>query len=527
MTDIVRQLGQIGLPEPVSELAAKPWDDIVVGGGHNGLACAAYLARAGRRVLVLERRERIGGACTLEQPFSDPRYVMSPCAYVLGLLDQRVIDELELTRRGLEIYVADPNLWAPFEDGTCFGQWLDEERTLHGLRELGVSERNIAGYQAYEKVFDDIRRTLRTGPRDAWVGPSPSREELEELLGHDQWLSDIVFSASIAEVLDHYLTDQRLKDALFGQGVIGAYAGPYDWGTASVKLMHFMGDTEGQGPVWAYVRGGMGVVSFTIAEAAMEAGAVICAGTPVAEILPGEGVRLDGGEFIAARNVISNADPKRALRLMPPDRVPVAFRDRIDAWQVRSPVVKLNAALSALPDFTAAPGERYPHFSMISVTQGLDAAQAAFEDCARGVPNVGYGEIYFQTGYDPSSAPAGKHLMSVFGQYAPYQLASGDWDSQRDGIAKQFLELIGRFAPNIADCVEEYEVLGPPDIEARIGLTGGHIFQGETMPDQMWEHRLRPQTEIDGFWLCGAATHPAGSVIALNGRNAANAILGG
>ncbi|MCI0687419.1 MAG: hypothetical protein L0Y54_09325, partial [Sporichthyaceae bacterium] len=328
------------------------------------------------------------------------------------------------------------------------------------------------------------------------------------------------------EVLDYYVSDQRLKDALFGQGVIGAYAGPYDWGTASVKLMHFMGDTDGQGPVWAYVAGGMGMVSFAIADAAVAAGAVICAGTPVVEILPGEGVRLEGGEFITARNVISNADPKRALGLIPSDRVPAPVRDRIDAWQVRSPVVKLNAALRALPEFTAAPGERYPHFSMISVTQGLDAAQAAFEDCARGVPNVGYGEIYFQTGYDPSSAPDGKHLMSVFGQYAPYQLAAGSWDSQRDAIANQFLDLIGRFAPGITDCVEEYEVLGPPDIESRVGLTGGHIFQGETMPDQMWEHRLTPDIGIDGFWLCGAATHPAGSVIALNGRNAAAAVLG-
>jgi phytoene dehydrogenase-like protein len=201
-------------------------------------------------------------------------------------------------------------------------------------------------------------------------------------------------------------------------------------------------------------------------------------------------------------------------------------------------VVKFTAALGALPNFTAAEGERYPHFSMISVTPGMDAAQAAFEDCKRGVANVGYGEIYFQTGYDPSSAPPSKHLMSVFGQYAPYSLATAGpdrgphlsaqetWDSRREAIAKQFVELIEGFAPDITECIEEYEVLGPPDIEARIGLTGGHIFQGETMPDQMWEHRLTPDIGIAGLWLCGAATHPAGSVIGLNGRNAAAAVLG-
>jgi phytoene dehydrogenase-like protein len=538
MNDIAARLGQVGLPAPISELAAQQWDDVVVGGGHNGLTCAAYLARAGRRVLVLERRERLGGACTLEQPFSDPGFVMSPCAYVLGLLDQRVIDELDLYEHGLKGFVADPNLWAPFEDGTSFGQWLDDAKTLHSLRALGLSQRDVDGYFAYEEVFDVLRRRLRTGARDAWEGPSPSRAELEELLGHDKWLIDILFNASIAEVLDHYLTDERLKSALYGQGVIGAYAGPYDWGTASVKLMHYQGDTEGQGPVWAYVEGGMGQVSFAIAAAARDAGVVLCAGTPVTEILPGEGVRLEGGDFITAANVISNADPKRAVGLIPSDRVPSPVRQRIDDWQVRSPVVKFNAALAALPTFTAAEGERYPHFSMISVTPGMDAAQAAFEDCKRGVANVGYGEIYFQTGYDPSSAPPGKHLMSVFGQYAPYTLAAAGpdrdpqlsaqdtWDSQRDDIAKQFVELIGGFAPDITECIEEYEVLGPPDIEARIGLTGGHIFQGETMPDQMWEHRLTPDIGIVGFWLCGAATHPAGSVIGLNGRNAAAAVLG-
>src|SRR5215475_11592998 len=254
MNDIARQLGEIGLPAPISELAKQQWDDIIVGGGHNGLTCAAYLARAGRKVLVLERRERIGGACTLERPFSDPGFIVSPCAYVVGLLDQKVIDELELYRRGLKVYVADPNLWVPFEDGTSLGQWLDDQRTLKDLNKLGVSASNIEGYLAYEAVFDEIRRKLRCGPRDSWEGESPTRAEIETLLGNDQWLIDIAFEASISDVLDHYVSDERIKHALYGQGVIGAYAGPRDWGTASVKLMHYMGDMEGEGPVWGYVQ---------------------------------------------------------------------------------------------------------------------------------------------------------------------------------------------------------------------------------------------------------------------------------
>jgi phytoene dehydrogenase-like protein len=208
------------------------------------------------------------------------------------------------------------------------------------------------------------------------------------------------------------------------------------------------------------------------------------------------------------------------------DALPAAYRARLEAWQVRSPVVKLNAALSRLPTFTAAPGERWPFHSMVSVTGGLDAAQQAFAECEGGRASVGYGEVYFQTGYDPTPAPAGKHLMSVFGQYAPYAFADGSsWDDQRDAVRDQFVELIGRFAPDIASCIEHAEVLGPPDIESRIGLTGGHIFQGETMPDQMWERRLTARTPVPGFYLCGASTHPAGSVIALNGRNAAMAVL--
>jgi phytoene dehydrogenase-like protein len=269
----------------------------------------------------------------------------------------------------------------------------------------------------------------------------------------------------------------------------------------------------------------MGRISFAIAEAARDFGAVLAAGTPVAEIVPGEGVRLEGGDFIRARTIISNADPKRTVALIDDEFVPAAYQQRIADWQIRSPVVKFNAALDRLPTFTAADGAQWPYKSMISVTHGMDAAQAAFERCESGEPAVGYGEVYFQTGYDPSPAPEGKHLMSVFGQYAPYSFAEGTWDSRRAEVQDQFLDLIGTFAPDIRECVAYAEVLGPPDIEERVGLTGGHIFQGETMPDQMWEHRLTWRTPIDGFYFCGAATHPAGSVIGLNGRNAADAVI--
>jgi phytoene dehydrogenase-like protein len=288
--------------------------------------------------------------------------------------------------------------------------------------------------------------------------------------------------------------------------------------------MHFQGDLLGEGPIWGYVRGGMGMISFAIAEAAQDAGAVLACGVPVGEIVPGEGVRLEDGTFVAAPTVVSNADPKRVLGLVGDDAMPADYRARLEEWDIRSPVVKFNSALSRLPSWTAAPGETFMARGTVDVTTGLEDAQAAFRACAAGEPAVGFGEIYVQTLHDPSPAPPGKHLMSVFGQYAPYDV-NGGWAARREEVARQFIDLISRFAPDFEDCLESYEVLGAPDIEERVGLTGGHIFQGEVRPDQMWEHRLTPRTPMPGVYLCGAATHPAGSVIATNGKNAAEAVL--
>jgi phytoene dehydrogenase-like protein len=522
--ELARVLGRVGLPAPIAELAARDWDAVVVGGGHNGLTAAAYLARAGQSVLVLERREQLGGACTLERPFEDQRFLVSPCAYVVGLLDRLVIEELELARHGYRVTPADPNLWCPFPDGTSFAQFLDDEDTAAHMRANGFSEADIRGALAYEETFDRIRRLLRAGPTgDLWRGPSPSRERIEEILG-DEELVSIVFEESIADTLVRYVSDERLVHALFGQGVIGEWAGPRDPGTASVHLMHSMGEVEGHGGCWGYVEGGMGRVSFAIAEAARGAGATLAAGVPVGRIVPGEGVELESGGLIRARRVLCNADPQRMLGMLAPEAVPAGFRERLERWEVRSGVVKVNAALNKLPTFTAA-GSVEPHRAMVTVTRGLDATQAAFEACARGEPAIAWAELYFQTAYDLSVAPPGRQVISAFAQYAPYELAEGDWEGRRDEVANIVLDAIAVHAPDLRECVEEVELLAPPDIESRIGLSGGNIFQGEVLPGQMWDRRLDHRTPLESLYLCGAATHPAGSVIGLNGRNAAMAAL--
>ncbi|MDQ3946760.1 MAG: NAD(P)/FAD-dependent oxidoreductase [Actinomycetota bacterium] len=498
---------------------------VVIGAGHNGLTAAAYLARAGRSVLVLERRGQVGGAATLERPFSDDRFVVSPCAYLVGLLHPLVVEELSLRGRGLRMAFVDPHLWCPFPDGTSLTLWDDAARSAAAVAE--ISPGDVDGYLAYDALFTRIRSALRgsyTEGTDTWLGPVPDRAAVEELLGHDPELVEIVFEASIADVVERHVADGRLRAALHGQGVIGTFAGPRERGTAWVHAHHCLGALEGRAGAWGYVEGGLGRVSLILAEAAEEAGALVHCGAEVAAIVPGEGVRLEGGELIRGGVVVANADPKRTLALVEGD-VPEAFSGRVAAWRSESPVIKLNCALSRLPRFTAArPGEE-PYRAMVTITSGINVTQAAVEAARRGEPAPAWCELYFQTAYDPSVAPPGAHTMSVFAQYAPYRLAAGDWDGRREEIADGVLAEIARFAPDVADCVVERQVLGPPDVEARIGLTGGHIFQGEILPDQMWDRRFGARTPVPGLYLCGAGTHPGGSVMAVNGRNAAMTVL--
>jgi phytoene dehydrogenase-like protein len=516
-------LGEIGLPVSVRELSARTWDAIVVGAGHNGLACAAYLARAGQRVLVIESRLRVGGACTIEEPFPGVR--MSPCAYLAGLLHPLVIEELDLSRRGFHWTPALNDLFVPFLDGSSVQLWDDEERCAAEIDALSPGD--VEGWREMSDVIRRLRDALRpAGCRDLWLTDAPTRDEIEERLGNDDDARALLCDWSMAEFVERYLEDERLQVAYLGQGVIGTNASPFDKGTASIRFHHASGRLGGMPGMWGYVRGGMGMVSFYFCDAAREAGATVISGVPVAQVIPGEGVVLEGGERISARTVVCNADPRQALRLLGGIADP-GWRARIEQVPIEGCTVKLNVHLRELPNFTARPGTDEPHhYGQINAPLTKAEWKAGFIAARRGeLPEHLWCELYFQSVHDTSIAPAGTHTMSVFAQYVPYTFAQGDWDSRRDEVRNLALNSLARFCSNIDTAVIDAQILGPPDIEKKVGLTGGHIFQGECLPPYMWDKRLTARTPMAGFYLCGACTHPGGSVIGVNGRNAAMAVL--
>jgi phytoene dehydrogenase-like protein len=516
-------LGEVGLPAPIRELAAKSWDTIVVGAGHNGLACAAYLARAGQRVLVLESRSRVGGACTIEEPFPGVR--MSPCAYLAGLLHPLVVEELELPRRGFQWTPAVNGMFVPFLDGSSIQLWDDDERCEAAVRAFAPGD--VAGWHAMNDVLRRLRDALRpAGAEDMWIGDAPTRAYIEERLGNDEEARALLFDWSMAEFVERYLNDERLQIAYLGQGVIGTNASPFDPGTASIRFHHASGRLGGMPGMWGYVRGGMGMVSFYFCDAAREAGALVASGVAVAQIVPGEGVVLEGGERIAARTAVSNADPRATLRMLGA-AADAKWRERVERVPMEGSTVKLNVLLRELPNFRARPGTDEPHhYGQINTPLTKEEWETGFAAARRGeLPAHLWCEIYFQSVHDRSVVPNGQHTMSVFAQYVPYSFARGSWDERRDEVRRLAFDSLGRFCSNIESAVIDAQVLGPPDIERKVGLTGGHIFQGECLPPYMWADRLSARTPMQGVYLCGACTHPGGSVIGINGRNAAMAVL--
>lgn len=520
----VETLGLLGLPSPVSQLTARAWDAIVVGAGHNGLACAAYLARAGKRVLVLESRDRIGGACTIEEPFPGVR--MSPCAYLAGLLHPLVIRELGLESLGYHWTPATNGLFVPFEDGSSIQLYDNDDLCESEVARL--SPRDVTGWRAMCDVIRRARDLIRPDDQnDMWIGAAPSPEAIDARIGADQEVRNLLFRWSMAEFVENFLDDERLQIAYLGQGVIGTNASPFDSGTASIRFHHSSGRLGGLPGAWGYVRGGMGMVSFFLADVAQQHGAVIASGVSVAEIVPSEGVRLEDGDLIRAPFVVSNADPRVTLRLLGNHAEP-AWREQVESIPIEGCTLKLNVWLRELPNFRARPGLDCPHhYGQINTPLNKAEWKAGFEAAQNGrLPARLWTELYFQSVHDSTVAPRGTHTMSVFAQYVPYKFADGKtWDDQGASAKALALDALARYCSNMPGAVIEAEALGPPDIEKKVGLTGGHIFQGECLPQYMWSNRLSAPTPMPGVFLCGACTYPGGSVIAINGRNAAMAVL--
>ncbi len=522
---------------------ANTYDSIIVGGGHNGLVCAAYLARAGQRVAVLERRPRVGGAAVTEEVW--PGYRVSVLSYVVSLLRPDIVRDLDLPRFGYAVYPLDPAYFTPFPDGRSLFVWEDPQRAAAEIARF--SPHDAAAYLEYDRSLTSLVAVVR--PLLDAIPPTVRLRSLDDLrhalsLGghlvrHRRDLSRLVdaMTLPVADFLDEWFQDPAIKGALCPGGVIGAWAGPHSPGTAYVLLHHRMGEVGAQRGGWAFVRGGMGGLSEAIAAAARAHGAEIRTEAPVARVLveagQATGVALVDGTELRASQVISGIHPTTTfLGLVGREHLPADLVTDIERYRTRSGAAKVNLALAELPDFSARPGTSLgPQHPEIMINPSVPYLEAAWREAQAGhwsgEPMM---DCVIPTTKDPTLAPEGRHIMTCFVQYAPNQLAGTDWDAERDRFGDRVIELLGQYAPNLPGAVLHRQVVTPLDMEREYGLLGGNIFHGEMSLDQLLSFRPTPQagayrTPLAGLYLCGSGTHPGGGVMGAPGRNAARVVL--
>lgn len=510
------------------------YDAIVVGAGHNGLVAACYLAGAGLKTLVLERYHEVGGAAITEE--LTPGFKVSTGSYVLSLAPRKIFDELGAWAEGIELLPRDPRFFAPFPDGRYLTFWTDHERSKAEIAKF--SPKDAANYDRYE---DYVERASRVMDRFILRRP-PSFAEVAAAFRdpEDALIFQKFYLGSAADIAEYFFESPQIQAVVAASGLIGTFRGPRDPGTGYVKLYHSMGMVTGKRGSWAYVRGAMGAVTQALARVARKRGVEIRTSADVAHIRVrggrADGVILGSGEEIGAKAVLSNADPKRTyLGLVPAGDLPADYRASVEAIKIASPVMKINLALSDLPRFTALDREgidqRQGSTGGLFIAPTIDYMQRACDDARAGHPSAHpFMNIHMQSGVDDTVAPPGQHTLSIFTQYFPYELAEGTWDGRRDEIADNVLREFARYAPNVPDAVIARQVLAPPDIEARFGLTGGHIFQGELVPEQAFDLRPVPGSSsyegpIGGLYLCGAGAWPGGCVMGAPGHNAAQEVI--
>ena len=518
-------------------------DVVIIGGGHNGLACAAYLAKAGLDVLVLEKRDVLGGAAATEEPW--PGYRVSSASYVVSLMPPRIVRELDLRRFGYEVSIITPDYFVPFPDGTALTLWGDTERDAAAIARFNAAD--AEAYVEFDRYFDRVAGLLKdllfVVPPNLNIRELPkwaaTAGRFRKWSGRDIHEAVRLFTMSAADFLDEWFEDERVKGALATQAIIGAWCGPMTPGSAYVLMHHWIGDIDGHAGAWGWVKGGMGGLSQAMARAAQAAGAEIRTNAEVDRVAINAsgravGVALLDGTLVRAQRIASSGHPVTTfLSLVGEERLPGDVVRDVRRFRSRSGSVKVNVALSELPTFPSWDQDGDVHKGLAAVSPSIEYLERAWDDAKYGrMSEHPYVEVVFPTAHEPEGlAPKGNHMMLAFSQYGPYELRDGSWDDGgRDEYAARVLKALGEYAPNLEGAVDQVEVLTPRDIEDRFGLIGGNIMQGELTPDQMFSFRPIPnygdyRTPVAGMYLCGSGTHPGGGVMGVPGRNAASVIL--
>lgn len=520
------------------------YDAAIVGGGHNGLVAAYYLARAGLKTVVLERREIVGGCCVTEE-FA-PGYRASTGAYVLSMLREQIWTDMKLVERGIEVDPAGPSLHL-FADGSRLLLSDDTDEAVAAIREFSAAD--AAAYPEFEEHLAELAGLVT--PLIDTTPPSPrphSAADLASLLklgrlaaGNRDLINEalFLFTTSVTQFLDERFENEYVKAAIGWHAINDSIAGPSTPGSAYILLHDHAGeDTEAGARSWGFVRGGIGRVTEAMADAAREAGAEIRTGAGVDQILVengrATGVRLVSGEEIRADQILSNADPKTTfLDLAPAGALPEKFTAAIRAYRCQGTSMKINLAVDRLPVASGMPGEGIQdyHRGIMEVNQPLADMDRAQAEARSGKPaDDPHVEMCIPTVHDPSLAPSGHHVLTIDVNSQPYELAEGSWDEIAEGVADRAIAKLETYFPGLTDSIIHRQVLSPLGLERLLGIAGGHALHGDMAFDQLFT--LRPvrgwaeyRTPIDGLWLCGAGTHPGGGVTGANGHNCAREVL--
>ena len=520
----------------------RNYDAIIIGGGHNGLITAAYLARAGKRVIVLERRELVGGAAVSEQVF--PGFTFSVFSYVVSLLRPEIIRDLDLPRHGLEILPLESTV-TPMENGDYLAAWGDADRSRRELARH--SQHDAEAMVEFGRLMHHMAHAVK--PILGMMPPDPTSLSPKELWGllklgkHFREIGAERFHAlfklmtmSSADYLDEWFETDVLKATKSASGIIGTFLGPRSPGTAYVLLHHYMGEIDGSFRAWGFAKGGTGAISEAIAGAARRFGAEIRTGAGVKQVIVNHGqatgVALENGDELHAKVVVSSLDPHLSfLKLLDEKTLPEEFVAGIKRFKFRGSSGKVNLALSELPDFTCLPGVGEHHRGAISISPSVDYLERAYDDAKYGeFSRRPYMDIIFPSMIDPHMAPPGRHVMSIFVQYAPHNLTGGWNEAKREAFGDAVIDTLSHFAPNLKNAILHRQVITPWDIQRITGLTEGNIFQGELALHQLFFLRPVPgwakyRTPVRRYYQCGSGTHPGGGIMGASGLLAARRIL--